>query len=59
MGCFLGGVKVAGDVSRSLMSSLVSIYVVLYGFHVGFNVKWPFMVLNSRVTWVGCSRVTR
>ena len=61
MRCLLCGMEMAGKVGLTAVSPLVSIYVVLDGFHVGPNVVIDFMVVNLMVSWLrnGSSRNVR
>ena len=52
MRCLLGGMKMAGKVGLTTVSPLVSIYVVLDGYHVGVNVVIYFMVVDLMVSRV-------
>ena len=52
MGCLLCGMKMAGKVGLTAVSPLVSIHVVLNGFHVSSNVVIYFMVVDLMVSRV-------
>ena len=67
MGCLFGGMEMAGKVGLTTVSPLVSIHVVLDGFHVGVYVVINFMVVDFMVSWVrsgssrnvGCGNMSR